>query len=1041
MRTASSSYIRSRIGWLLLLLLIAGGWAGLRWVEREYLPQFADRFEAVTGYRVEIAGLGPGWHGGPQLRARGVTLHHPERPEPLEIAAIGWSWRISDLLAGRFTGHIELEQVGLDARLPPALVRLGLLETAEFRLTRATLTPVTEAGQTRFTGSMSGLLNRHPYTAEFDFGTRESLERGALDDFRLIAQLTERSLRVELEGQVEDLFDWRGVSLTAQVRDLVPADWVVVRRAGLGAWLADTQMSLDARLQQPGDRGTARVEDLRIAVRGEGIHLSARGRIAAPLSAAGLTLDIGLDGRWTADQTAARGLPELPTEFSARASLSGGAERWVVEIMRGEFDWPHLGLDLDGRSEWRAGKWGTPLDLSVRHLDLPGLGDVIGYALPAVDDWRATAVWAPGTRRIDEISVELNDSGGALQASGAFEWSEAGPALNLQIDLDTRNPSWLPALFPSLSGLDSVSPLDRVRLSAELEHGPGHTELRALRFNSDSRVLQLSAEGGVRIDWPSRSLQALALDLSGRVLHPEELLGDRLPTAAIGGLPPLDYRARLDWTAGGTIDLREVSVTGEDPRGSIEWNGLIGGLDGQIHWRGHLSGRLIDPEVLRPWLPERLAKTNWATLLPFGFAADLDSVEHPLGLVAVELASETQELRFGSDHLDLMLGVADWRGEYRGALPLGLETAANNPVVLVARLPMRSWKVRQAEEIEARFDGPSGASLWRGQVMWSGGESPHWQAVLEADRLNWSDWSDRKDDERWFPEKAWSLGWLGTSTGSVEVEVERFSNRWLSGQALALQANWGERRLALSGRLGFGEGQVDLDWSLDAARDEPNFALRIAGDQLDSSYFMSADGEPWLSDGRVDLEIALRGRGTSPAAMAADADGRVFIRALDSRVDFSDLDRMGKDTLHQMVDVLLNVTNPLDDQEVALHCAVLNLDFVDGVAESESMLDLITDNIVGRGRGRIELGGETMDVVLSTRPRTGLRLQLNPLARLVRLSGPLANPVTSLDVTGLIEISAALATGGWTLLGRWLIDLSQTDEGFCASTAPEPSDG
>jgi uncharacterized protein involved in outer membrane biogenesis len=103
-----------------------------------------------------------------------------------------------------------------------------------------------------------------------------------------------------------------------------------------------------------------------------------------------------------------------------------------------------------------------------------------------------------------------------------------------------------------------------------------------------------------------------------------------------------------------------------------------------------------------------------------------------------------------------------------------------------------------------------------------------------------------------------------------------------------------------------------------------------------------------------------------------------------------------------------------------LNCMVGYFDIEEGVLKSDAIL-LDTSRLTIAGLGKINLGNETLDLVLTPRPKDP---SLFSLAHTVRITGPLSDPDVTSDKFRIAE------SGGWGLLGLvnptgWIIAIPQ----------------
>jgi uncharacterized protein involved in outer membrane biogenesis len=228
-------------------------------------------------------------------------------------------------------------------------------------------------------------------------------------------------------------------------------------------------------------------------------------------------------------------------------------------------------------------------------------------------------------------------------------------------------------------------------------------------------------------------------------------------------------------------------------------------------------------------------------------------------------------------------------------------------------------------------------------------------------------------------------------------------------------------------------GGVTLDTHTNAP---PRVNLRIDASGLSAETLARAAGaSDKLGGGRLDLKTTLAMTGATPRALAAGASGDVLLSIKDMTLADGALS-IGPNLLPR----LLQILQPQRGAAKVTHveCAVARLPLRNGVATVDRSIAAETAELTFSASGKIDLRDQTL--ALAIRPDTRKVLGVNPaqLASLVVAKGPLLDPKLTLDTKGAaqaaLSIGAAAATGGWSLLGKNL--LNQTgDPHPCAYAA------
>ncbi|HET6469813.1 MAG TPA: AsmA family protein [Geminicoccaceae bacterium] len=191
-------------------------------------------------------------------------------------------------------------------------------------------------------------------------------------------------------------------------------------------------------------------------------------------------------------------------------------------------------------------------------------------------------------------------------------------------------------------------------------------------------------------------------------------------------------------------------------------------------------------------------------------------------------------------------------------------------------------------------------------------------------------------------------------------------------------------------RAALGRARPEGRLVLDAAADPPALALALDAQGVDVAPLLAGTGIGGMVEGAADITLDVAGRGGSPAAIMASLAGRADLLMTDGRLR-GRLVRQAAG-LGQLAGALL--ARDAGDW-TRLNCVAARFAIRDGVAEAEALL-LDTDFSTALGQGRIDLGRETLDLVVAPRPK-GVRLAVGVP---VRIRGTLAAPRFGLDEGG-----------------------------------------
>jgi len=224
---------------------------------------------------------------------------------------------------------------------------------------------------------------------------------------------------------------------------------------------------------------------------------------------------------------------------------------------------------------------------------------------------------------------------------------------------------------------------------------------------------------------------------------------------------------------------------------------------------------------------------------------------------------------------------------------------------------------------------------------------------------------------------------------------------------------------------------------LNASRSPASLNLHLAGKQVMLGTLLAGSGdEAPLQQGPARIDVDLKGRGDSVAALMGSLNGRLLISVGAGRINNRHLDLVGGDLLNQLFTAL----NPTAGKEpyTAMECAVVNLNFRNGVAEYDKQVAMLTKQMSIVSAGTIDLKNEQLDVGFKPMPRgdtKDLGITAGDLVNAARLKGPLSGPEMGLDAKGTakagLKLYGAIATGGTSLLLEGLWNKATADDNPC----------
>lgn len=188
-----------------------------------------------------------------------------------------------------------------------------------------------------------------------------------------------------------------------------------------------------------------------------------------------------------------------------------------------------------------------------------------------------------------------------------------------------------------------------------------------------------------------------------------------------------------------------------------------------------------------------------------------------------------------------------------------------------------------------------------------------------------------------------------------------------------------------------------------------------------------------ITQGLLDYELSLNGRGLSVAALMASLDGSVIGGMGEARIRNDAINLAGADFISQLISNI----NPFMAQEdfTVAQCAVVNLQVQDGIARTDKGIAFVSDRIEVTSSGSINLADEKIDLNIRPKAKEGLGVGMGKLTQVVKISGSLSNPGIGFDAAGAVRslgsIAGAFATGGASLLAEGALERGQSAGDTC----------
>lgn len=291
---------------------------------------------------------------------------------------------------------------------------------------------------------------------------------------------------------------------------------------------------------------------------------------------------------------------------------------------------------------------------------------------------------------------------------------------------------------------------------------------------------------------------------------------------------------------------------------------------------------------------------------------------------------------------------------------------------------------------------------------------------------------------RLLPTTPLPLGWLHDIDFELAASIAKLKLGNTTLESVRLDATLDNGELDVDKLAALVEqGTLLATLRIDGGEDPPRVRHTLELNNISMTPLVSRAAAKQFRGGRVALELALDGAGTSPAAIAAGADGLIKLSLTDVDIANRGANLAGGDLLLSLF-ALLNPLSRSDNHDL-VECAVFHFPVTDGRAQAATGIGIRTQRLNILGGGTVNLATEAIDIGVNPKAREGLGLSLAGFADFVRIGGTLSAPAPTTDargaVTGGVKVGAALATGGLSLLAEGLLDRSAADTDVCAVAA------
>jgi hypothetical protein len=221
-------------------------------------------------------------------------------------------------------------------------------------------------------------------------------------------------------------------------------------------------------------------------------------------------------------------------------------------------------------------------------------------------------------------------------------------------------------------------------------------------------------------------------------------------------------------------------------------------------------------------------------------------------------------------------------------------------------------------------------------------------------------------------------------------------------------------------------------------------ASLIPNDSAGADFEFAANGEDIVMAIRVEteedlqqlppiqLDTKLTANGKTIRELAGTSSGYFQMVGGEGRIPTGSFGFLTQDFLSELIGTI----NPFTKSDPYTHyeCAVVTLQFDDGVINSDPAFVQQTDKLRIFANTKIDLKTESLDANFKMVPRKGLGVSLSNLVNpYVKVTGTLGKPALVLDPKGvLVEGSVAVATAGLSILAKGIKDRYFSEKDPCA---------
>ncbi len=294
------------------------------------------------------------------------------------------------------------------------------------------------------------------------------------------------------------------------------------------------------------------------------------------------------------------------------------------------------------------------------------------------------------------------------------------------------------------------------------------------------------------------------------------------------------------------------------------------------------------------------------------------------------------------------------------------------------------------------------------------------------------------DSDRFFSQTPLKLDWLMDIQAEINFSAEHFKNTAfiLDNFKSTISVDNGHLVTTVSGKSS--RGSINANLAL-APKNQTgqnqkfDTHFEVNGKNVDFSALTKLGKSASDNAGVFSVGINLDGTGGSISEIAGNATGSVLLEFSGAKIKNDGLQRIGGDLFLGLFDAI----NPLSKQDeyLDIECGVIQFNVNNGVAQTKYGLALKTTEVTFLGGGDVKLGDEKLKLVISPKARKGFGINTSSIAKMIRVGGTIKHPQIKTYskglVTSAIALSAAISSGGLSLLAQGLYDKIRANADVC----------